>query len=91
MMDMSNTDNTAPIARFEVGRTYIAGAGRDYSWTCEVIARTAKFVTVRIDGDEIARIGVKISTMSPTEWAMPLGSYSQAPCIHADRPVAVAA
>lgn len=76
---MSTTSNT-----FQVGTTYYARSAANYDcvWGFEVIARTAKFVTLRED-DDTMRVGVK--TDAEGEWALPFGTYSMAPVIRANR------
>lgn len=77
---------TTATAAFEVGATYDTGHG-DYVWRFEVIARTAKFLTIRdIDGDgSTTRVGVTAGYHGH-EIALPLGRYSMAPVMNADRP-----
>lgn len=81
---------TATIV-FEVGETYTC------SWPCAshlttpqtVIARTAKFVTIRDDdtGEE-CRVGVKVSTCGePYEYVCPFGTYSMCAVMSADQKV----
>lgn len=83
---MHTTTDTAAPATFQVGATYDTG-NADYVWTFTVVARTAKFITIRQHGDiEDRRVGVKVH--AGREYALPLGSYSLAPVISADRPVA---
>jgi hypothetical protein len=71
---------------FRVGTKYSTGEGRDYVWRYVVLARTAKFVTLRdlFTGDD-CRVGVKVSPFDGIEYALPLGSYANAPAITADR------
>lgn len=75
--------------KFEVGRIYSTGEGRDYVWRFRVVSRTAKFITISeiVNGYEPEppkRVGVKIG-YGGHEYALPLGSYSMAPVISADR------
>lgn len=77
-----NTMTTGP--KFTVGTAYNTGS-HDYCWTFTVVARTAKFVTLRQWGtNDERRVGVKVDR-DGGEWALPLGSYSMAPIIRADR------
>lgn len=71
-------------ATFEVGGSYSARSACDHNtvWTFRVIKRTAKFVTIQ-HRDEVLRVGVKVDDQG--EWALPFGSFSMAPVIHADR------
>lgn len=74
------------MTEFTVGRSYSTrlnvedGVGLTYT----VTARTPKFVTLRDRWGDERRVGVK--THDGVEWALPDGSYSMAPVIHADRP-----
>ena len=90
---------TATITRtttaFEVGATYSTRSIGDHNciWTFEVIARTARFVTLRSpsfrngsDATDTARVGIR--TYRDTEVCSPFGSYSMAPVLMADRPAA---
>jgi hypothetical protein len=75
--------------KFEVGKTYSTGEGRDYVWRFRVTRRTAKFITISeiVNGYEPEppkRVGVKVG-WGGNEYALPLGSYSMAPVISADR------
>lgn len=79
------TATTAPAA-FEVGSTYqaVSACDSDCIWTLEVIARTAKFVTLRdVRSGETNRVGVR--NYNGEEWASPFGTYSMAPVIRANR------
>ena len=71
---------------FQVGTIYTTGESRDYVWRFEVVKRTAKFITIRdILSGETKRVGVSVSPFDGIEYAMPLGSYSMAPSLDADR------
>lgn len=82
---MTETSTTTP-ATFAVGSVYGTGHG-DYTWMFEVVARTARFVTLRDSVSELHRVKVHIDARDGGEWALPLGSYSMAPVIRADRPL----
>lgn len=77
---------------FEVGKTYSCRSAFDHNcvWTFEVVKRTAKFITIREwflgewNGLPAKRRGVKLS--DGAEYALPLGDYSFAPVIRAERP-----
>lgn len=80
---------------FEVGTTYQTRSIGDHNciWTFQVIARTARFVTLKsdsfrngTDGNDTARVCVR--TYQDTECCSPFGSYSMAPVLMADRPEA---
>lgn len=80
----------APVATFQVGTAYTTGRG-DYEWSFLVTARTAKFITITdpVDGKS-RRVGVTMSWTGDSEVALPLGKYSMAPVINADRPAEAA-
>ena len=81
---MNNTTTTPAPATFAVGTTYSARSACDHNtvWTFTVAKRSAKFITFT-DGK---RVGVKIDKWDGHEHAAPLGSYSMAPVIRANRP-----
>ncbi len=74
-------------ATFQVGNTYnmkwIGDA--DANTACTVVKRTAKFVTFEIEGYGVKRCGIKLSDYELNEFALPLGAYSMAPCVRAER------
>ena len=86
---MTETSNPTPSATFTVGGVYDTGHG-DYTWTFEAVARTAKFVTLQDGIGDLHRVKVHIDARDGGEWALPLGSYSMAPVIRADRPLVAA-
>lgn len=71
--------------RFETGKTYQAISLCDSNcvWAVKVIKRTAKFLTVTVDGGEVIRVG--INTYDNVERCYFSGKYSMAPVIIADR------
>jgi len=79
---VTTTENL--IQSFQVGHLVSATSVCDHEcvWTFEVVARTAKFVTLRnVRTDETYRVGVKVS--DGEEWTLPFGSYSMAPIVRA--------
>lgn len=80
------------VEKFEVGKIYSTGEARDYVWRFLVVKRTAKFITI-VDANPVTeadleprRVGVTIG-YGGHEIALPLGRYSMAPVINADRPL----
>ena len=75
-------------ATFQVGNTYAMRwiGDADRLTPCKVVKRTAKFVTFDVDGWGVQRVGVRVYEGS--EVANPLGRYSMAPCVSAQREVA---
>ena len=75
---------TTETRKFRVGQIVDTGRG-DYVWTFEVVARTAKFVTLRDRHGDTRRVKIHVSERSgePYEWALPLGTYSMAPVVWA--------
>ena len=74
------------IKKFEVGQTYKTRFTNDsnFTLTFTVIKRTKKFITIVDDSTgEIKRVGVII--LEGKEWAYPMGKYSMAPMINAER------
>jgi hypothetical protein len=69
---------------FQVGTTYkmLWVTDADAVTPCKVVKRTAKFVTFELPG-----FGVK-ADLDGNEVALPLGSYSMAPCVRAERVMA---
>lgn len=79
------TTTTTTITTFQIGETYTTGAAADYVWEFTVIGRTAKFLTLLTEDGETIRVGCSISPYDGVEKALPLGRYSMAPVISADR------
>lgn len=73
---------------FEIGKTYTTRSACDYdcvfAWT--VTGRTAKRITLEDRHGRICTVGVKV--WGECETAMPMGRYSMAPVINADRAAA---
>lgn len=80
---MSHTTTTTTT--FQIGETYTTGRA-DYVWEFTVIGRTAKFLTLLDEYGTTIRVGCSISPYDGVERALPLGRYSMAPVISADRP-----
>lgn len=72
--------------RFETGRTYYVPSLRDqtFQWRFTVTARTARTVTVVEDG-EVAAHRRRVRVIDGIEQIDPLGRYSLAPILRADR------
>lgn len=70
--------------QFQTGKTYQTRSIGDHDciFSFTVLARTAKSVTVDVNGERVRR-GVRVH--EGVERFMPFGSYSMAPCISADR------
>jgi len=80
VIDMS----TSTTHTFQIGESYNTGRCGDYVWSFTVISRTAKFITIQDEDDaRTYRIGTWVS--DGVEKALPLGRYSMAPVIFADR------
>jgi hypothetical protein len=77
--------STTTTTTFQIGETYTTGAA-DYVWEFTVTARTAKFLTLLDKYGDTSRVGCSISPYDGIEKALPLGRYSLAPVISADRP-----
>lgn len=73
---------------FEVGRTYKARSAADWDcvWSFEVVARSAKFITITEEDDPKPR-RVGVYTFQGVEHAKPLGTFSLCPILAADKEV----
>lgn len=72
---------------FEIGKRYSCRSACDYEcvWTFEVVGRTATGVRIRdVDEAKPPRLR-KIRVWYGVESCMPMGSYSMAPILSADR------
>lgn len=76
------------MKQFEIGKTYHMGSvcNHESVWTYTVTARTAQTVTLT-DGKETLklRISKKFSEYRGAETVFPLGQYSMAPMLSADK------
>ena len=76
------------MKKFETGKTYqMRSIGdQDCVWTYTVKARTAQTITLD-DGKEVrrCRISKKASEYRGAETVLPLGNYSMAPMLSADK------
>ena len=84
---MSNHTTETETPRFQVGELVSATSACDSNcvWTFEVTKRTAKFVTLKdVNTGETNRVGVKTDSFGTGgEWALPFGTFSMAPVVHA--------
>ena len=73
--------------RFETGKTYQASSLCDHNciWNVKVIKRTAKFLTITVNGREENRVGINIYENVEQCWFS--GKYSMAPAIVANEPM----
>lgn len=80
---MSNT--AAATKPFQVGATYYAVSACDHTcvWTFTVTARTAKFLTLTDDAGKSVRVGLR--AWNGVESCSPLGTYSMAPVLTAEK------
>lgn len=78
------------MKQFEIGTTYSMRSIGDHDcvWTYTVTDRTAQTITLD-NGKEIkrCRISKKASAYRNAETIYPLGQYSMAPCLSADKGV----
>lgn len=76
--DTGEVPETPATTAFEIGQTVTAQGGGSHIWTLEVVARTAKFVTLEdLSDGQIYRVKVRVH--GGHEWCSPFGSYSMAP------------
>jgi hypothetical protein len=82
---MNHTTTTKTNA-FKIGETYWCRSACDYDCKFEftIIARTPKRMTVEDGYGKAKVVGVKVDE-DGVEWALPMGNYSMAPVIRADR------
>ena len=80
------------MKKFKVGKTYNMRSICDDEciWYCEIISRTAKFVTMKVSGyrDPIRAI---VGELNLGEICSPLGHYSMSPLLRAENEVEVPA
>ena len=76
------------MKKFEIGETYSVRSACNHEcvWTYTVTARTAQTITVT-DGKEVRklRISKRVSEYRAAESVFPLGQYSLAPILSADK------
>ena len=76
------------MKKFEIGQQYSMRSACDHNcvWTYTVTARTTQTVTIT-DGKEVkrCRINKKVSEWRGAESVYPLGQYSMAPSLSADK------
>ncbi len=77
---------------FQVGSTYAMRwiTNADAITLCKCTKRTAKFVSFEVDGFGPARCAIRLDVFGGGEYALPLGMYSMAPCVRAERILEVA-
>lgn len=77
------------MLQFEVGKTYymFSPCSQDCVWSFQVMKRTASTVTLLSDEgfSKSFRINRQVSEYREAETVFPLGKYSMAPCLSADR------
>jgi hypothetical protein len=73
-------------ATFQVGNTYkmLWIGDADAATPCKVLKRSKKFVTFELPGFGVKRVGVKVD-FNGSEYAQPIGRYSMAPQVTANR------
>ena len=77
------------MKQFEIGKTYTMKSVCDHNttWAYKVIARTAKAIKLEDDHGNVktCRIVAQMSEWRGAESVMPLGTYSMAPVLSADK------
>ena len=81
----TNARNEAMVKNFEIGKTYSCRSACDYNcvWTFTIASRTAK--TIKTACGKTLRIHAKLTDYSKSETVFPLGNYSMAPVLTADK------
>jgi hypothetical protein len=74
------------MTKFELDKTYFMRSVCDYNciWNATVLKRTAKFVTLKVDGEKDP-VRCKVSEYDNSEMCYPLGKYSMAPILRAEK------
>ena len=74
------------MTKFEIGKSYYMRSACDHEciWTYEVIARTAQMITLKDGHGKVTKCRVSKWSRNAEE-VRPLGSYSMAPVLMADR------
>lgn len=75
------------IKQFEIGKTYFCRSLCDYDcvWTFEIVSRTEK--TIITACGKTLRINPKMTEYNKAETVYPLGRYSMAPTLTAEKVV----
>lgn len=77
---------------FKIGGTYYTRSICDHNciYTVEVLKRTAKTITAKVDGREVKTLRISINHRCTAEMVRPHGTYSMAAIVDAtdDRPLA---
>lgn len=76
------------MKQFEVGKTYTMNSICDHEcvWNCKVIKRSNHYITLEIDTEGQKTVGVK--QYEDHEYCLPLGAYSMAPRLKANKELA---
>ena len=74
------------VRAFQVGKTYTTRSMADYEciFSFTILSRTSQFVTTEVHGRKVNR---KVTVRDDVEQFKPLGNYSMAPIIKADKSV----
>lgn len=75
---------TTTASKFTAGQTLTARSVCDYDciWTATVTKRTAKRITLKLDGNGSVTVGI-LTGSDGNEFCFPLGRYSMAPIFRA--------
>ena len=76
------------MKKFEVGKVYYCRSLCDYDckWFFKILSRTEKMMTIQMVGyDEVKRVKIHSRMFDYCESAMPLGRYSMAPVLTAEK------
>ncbi len=81
-----NQLNNTTMTSFETGKTYNMGwiTDADMKTSCKVVKRTAKTVTLKVDGQKETKT-CRIFIFSNEERVNPLGKYSMCPVLRASK------
>lgn len=76
------------MKKFEIGKTYFMRSACDHDcvWKYKVVSRTEKSITITDGKKTIRRLIIKnVSEWRGAESCFPLGTYSMAPILSADK------
>jgi hypothetical protein len=78
-------ESSKTIAQFQIGKTYSCRSLCDHEcvWSFQIIARTGK--TIKTACGKTLRINQRLTDYNKSETVFPLGNYSMAPILTADK------
>lgn len=73
------------MTQFEKNKTYFMKSvcDQDCNWICVMLSRTEKFITIYVFDEGVKKVAVRVD--DGVEYCLPLGKYSMAPVLRANR------